>query len=74
MSGLLRSLFLINKPTRAGESGFVLPTTVLLLLVMTLTVGALSFRTVSRTQSVFLAREQKTIDNVAAPAVDRAKA
>jgi hypothetical protein len=73
MSGFLRSLFLINKPARAGQAGFVLPTTVLLLLVMTLTVGALSFRAVSRTQSTFLAREQKMIDNVAAPAADRAK-
>ena len=74
MSGALRSLFLLNRSTRYSHTGFVLPTTVLLLLVMTLTVGALSFRTVSRTQSTFLAREQKTIDNIAAPAVDRAKA
>jgi hypothetical protein len=73
MSGFLRSLLLINKPARAGQAGFVLPTTVLLLLVMTLTVGALSFRTASRTQATFLAREQQVIDNVAAPAVDRAK-
>ena len=51
-----------------------MPTTVLLLLVMTLTVGALTFRTASRTQATFLAREQQVIDNVAAPAVDRAKA
>ncbi|MEM6450283.1 MAG: hormogonium polysaccharide biosynthesis protein HpsA [Cyanobacteria bacterium P01_D01_bin.105] len=74
MSGLLRSLFFINKPVRGSQAGFVLPTTVLLLLVLTLTVGAMSFRTFSRTQSTFLAREQQVIDNVAAPAVDRAKA
>jgi hypothetical protein len=73
MSGVLRSLFLFNSPSRYGRAGFVLPTTVLLLLVMTLTVGALSFRTASRTQSAFLIREQQVIDNVAAPAVDRAK-
>jgi hypothetical protein len=74
MSGVLRSLFLLNSPSRYGRAGFVLPTTVLLLLVMTLTVGALSFRTASRTQSAFLTREQQVIDNVAAPAVDRARA
>ena len=74
MSGLLRSLFFINNSTRYSRAGFVLPTTVLLLLVMTLTVGALSFRSFSRTQSVSIAREQEVIDNVAAPAVDRAKA
>ena len=73
MSGLLRSLFFINRSTRHSRAGFVLPTTVLLLLVMTLTVGALSFRSFSRTQSTFLAREQQVIDNVAAPAADRAK-
>ncbi len=74
MSGFLRSLFLINKPARAGQAGFVLPTTVLLLLVLTLTVGALSFRTFSRSSSVIALREQQVIDSAAAPAVDRAKA
>ncbi|MEO1392481.1 MAG: hormogonium polysaccharide biosynthesis protein HpsA [Cyanobacteria bacterium J06634_5] len=74
MSGLLRSLFLLNSSSRHSRAGFVLPTTVLLLLVMTLTVGALTFRTASRTQSAFLTREQQVIDNIAAPAIDRAKA
>ena len=74
MSGVLRSLFFINKPVRHSRAGFVLPTTVLLLLVMTLTVGALSFRTASRTKATYLAREKQVIDNIAAPAVDRAKA
>ena len=74
MSGLLRSLFLINKPTRVGQAGFVLPTTVLLLLMVTLTVGALSFRSFSRTQSVIAQREQEVIVGAATPAVDRAKA
>ncbi len=75
MSGLLRSLFFVHKPARrTSQSGFVLPTTVLLLLVMTLTVGALTFRTASRTQSAFSAREQQILENVSAPAADRAKA
>ncbi|NJM96622.1 MAG: hypothetical protein HC800_04935 [Phormidesmis sp. RL_2_1] len=74
MSGLLRSLFLINKPARSGQAGFVLPTTVLLLLVLSLTVGALSFRTFSRSGSVIAQREQQVIDNAAAPTIDRAKA
>ena len=74
MSSALRSLFLLNKSTRYSRAGFVLPTTVLLLLVMTLTVGALTFRSVSRTQSAILAREQQVIDNIAAPAADRGKA
>ncbi|MEO1621057.1 MAG: hypothetical protein AAFU53_08485, partial [Cyanobacteria bacterium J06632_3] len=63
-----------TSPRRYSRAGFVLPTTVLLILVLTLTVGAISFRTASRTQSAFLAREQHVIDNIAAPAIDRGKA
>ena len=74
MSGLLRSLFLINKPPRAGQLGFVLPTTVLLLLMVTLTAGAMGFRSFSRTQAVIAQREQEVIVGAATPAVDRAKA
>ena len=74
MSGLLRSLFLINKPTRVSQAGFVLPTTVLLLLVLALTVGALSFRSFSRSSSVIAQRSQQVIDSAAAPTIDRAKA
>lgn len=74
MSGLLRSLFFVSRSARYSRAGFVLPTTVLLLLITTLTVGALSFRTASRTQTAYLAREQQVIDNIAAPAADRAKA
>ena len=74
MSGLLRSLFLINRSTRTSSAGFVLPTTALLLLVLTLTVGTVSYRTFSRTESVIAQREQQNIDNAAAPMIDRAKA
>ncbi|MFK8185030.1 MAG: hormogonium polysaccharide biosynthesis protein HpsA [Phormidesmis sp.] len=73
MSGLLRSLFFINKPARHSRAGFVLPATALLLLVMTLTVGALSFRTFSRSSNVAALRAQQTVDAAAAPAIDRAK-
>ena len=74
MSSLLRSLFFIHKPVRYKTEGFVLPTTALLLLVLTLTVGTLSFRTFSRSTSVIAQREQQVIDNAAAPTIDRAKA
>ena len=73
MSGLLRSLFLVNNTKRFSETGFVLPTTVLLLLVVSLTVGAMSFRTFSRTAQTIAYRNQEVIDNLAAPAIDRAK-
>lgn len=74
MSGLLRSLFFIHKPARFKQAGFVLPTTVLLLLVLTLTVGALSFRAFSRSGNAVALRQQQVIDSAAAPAIDRAKA
>lgn len=74
MSGLLRSLFFINKPARHSKSGFVLPTTVLLLLMVTLTVGAMSYRTFSRTSQTIAYRNQQAVDSVATPAIDRAKA
>ncbi len=74
MSGILRSLFLINKPTRSSQAGFVLPTTVLLLLMMTLTAATISFRSFSRTQAVIAQREQEVIVGAATPAIDRAKA
>ncbi|MGB3291824.1 MAG: hypothetical protein WBB01_02400, partial [Phormidesmis sp.] len=73
MSGLLRSLFLVNNTKRFSETGFVLPTTVLLLLVVSLTVGAMSFRTFSRTSQTIAYRNQEVVDSLAAPAIDRAK-
>ena len=74
MSGLLRSLFFINKPSKLSKAGFVLPTTVLLLLMVSLTVGAMSYRTFSRTSQTIAYRDQQVIDGLAAPAIDRAKA
>lgn len=62
---------------RSGQwsnAGFVLPTAVLLTLVVALTVGALTFRTFSRTSDVITERQQRVIQNAATPAIDRAKA
>ncbi len=74
MAWLLRLIFVSARFSRTNQAGFVLPTTVLLLLILTLTVSALSFRSFSRSAQVIAAREQQTIDNIAAPAIDRAKA
>ncbi|MEN8444251.1 MAG: hypothetical protein ABG776_04470, partial [Cyanobacteria bacterium J06555_13] len=64
----------MNRPTRESRAGFVLPTTVLLLLMVTLTVGAMSYRTFSRTAQTIAYRDQQVIDSLSAPAIDRAKA
>ncbi len=74
MSGLLRSLFFASRKPTHGKAGFVLPTTVLLLLMVSLTVGAMSYRTFSRTSQTIAYRNQQVIDSLAAPAIDRAKA
>ena len=56
------------------QGGFVLPTTVMLLLIVTLVITAIIFRTFSRTSQVISERQQQVIYNAATPAVDRAKA
>ena len=58
---------------RSPQAGFVLPTTALLLLVVILTVTALSLRTLNRTEQVAGDRQQKIIYNAATPAIDRAR-
>ncbi|MEM9806222.1 MAG: hypothetical protein AAF959_13155, partial [Cyanobacteria bacterium P01_D01_bin.56] len=65
---------LLSKTAKTSSAGFVLPTTVLLLLVVSLTMGALSFRSFSRVEKTIAIREQKVVDGFAAPAIDRAKA
>ncbi|HEY9737310.1 MAG TPA: hormogonium polysaccharide biosynthesis protein HpsA, partial [Trichocoleus sp.] len=74
MTGMLRALMISNRPDRLGRAGFVLPTTILLLLVVTLSAGALTYRAFSRSDQAIALREQKVITNAATPAVDRAKA
>jgi hypothetical protein len=70
---LLRGLLVISGKPFASKAGFVLPTTVLLLLVVTLTVGAIGYRTYTRSQQAIGERQQRVIYNAATPAIDRAK-
>lgn len=74
ISWLLRGLLMMGRKPIASAAGFVLPTTVLLLLVVTLTVGAIGFRTYTRSQQAIGERQQRVIYNAATPAIDRAKA
>jgi hypothetical protein len=63
---------LMGRP--ATQEGFILPTVTLLLLILSLVVGLLIFRTYNRTEQVSGQRKQKVIYNYATPAIDRAKA
>ncbi|NJO66508.1 MAG: hypothetical protein HC832_02995, partial [Leptolyngbyaceae cyanobacterium RM1_405_57] len=73
VTGFLRNLLLIGRRPRLSRAGFVLPTTVLLLLVATLTVGSITYRTYTRTTQTIGDRQQRVIYNAATPAIDRAR-
>ncbi|MEB3230831.1 MAG: hypothetical protein VKJ64_07470, partial [Leptolyngbyaceae bacterium] len=70
----LRYLLCLASPSLRTQQGFILPTTVLLLLVVTLTVGAMTLRTLNRTGQVIGDRQQRVIYNAATPAMERGKA
>ena len=73
MQGLFRLLFRLNG-RRTGEAGFIFPTAVLLVLMVSLTAGALTYRAFSRSTQVIVERQQQVVENAATPAIDRAKA
>ncbi|MEB3291830.1 MAG: hypothetical protein VKJ24_01590, partial [Synechococcales bacterium] len=69
---LLRTSFVLNR--RSPAAGFTLPLTVLLILVVSLSVGALTFRAYTRNTQVIVENQQRVIYNAATPAIDRARA
>jgi hypothetical protein len=74
MTTLLQALLLTRRPARLARSGFVLPTTALLVLMVLLTATALTYRAFTRSDQAMTQREQQVIVNSATPAIDRAKA
>ncbi|QEQ01743.1 hypothetical protein FFX45_10380 [Thermosynechococcus sp. CL-1] len=63
-----------GRQLRFGRRGFVLPTVIIVILVLTITVGALMLRTLNRTTQVAGERQDIQVLNAATPAIDRAKA
>lgn len=85
VTGFLRSLYKlqVRKPERRRRStrrvfysspGFILPTAVITIVVLSLLVGALLIRSSKRTQEVALERASQVVENAATPAIERAKA
>ncbi|XHX76850.1 MAG: hormogonium polysaccharide biosynthesis protein HpsA [Stenomitos frigidus ULC029] len=74
MNWLLRSAMILNRRFRSPAAGFVLPTVILLLLVVSLTIGALVYRAYSRSAQVIGESQQRIVYNAATPAIDRARA
>ncbi|MBW4519858.1 MAG: hormogonium polysaccharide biosynthesis protein HpsA [Scytolyngbya sp. HA4215-MV1] len=71
---LLKVMFRPSRRVSTAIAGFVLPTTVLLLLIASMTVGAIVFRAYNRTAQAIGQTQQRVIYNAATPAVDRARA
>ena len=69
---LLRSAFVLNRRV-SPNSGIVLPTAVMLILVVSLSVGALTYRAYTRNVQVITSNQQRVIYNSATPAIDRAR-
>ena len=74
IKSLLRSWYRLSRQFRFSQAGFVLPAVTVLLLIMSVVVGSLLFRSFSRTTQVIAEREQQVLYNAATPAIDRAKA
>jgi hypothetical protein len=71
---LLRTLFSLGRQPLFANRGFILPTTILLVLIVSLTIGAITFRSYTRTSETITERQQRVVYNAATPAIDRAKA
>ncbi|WP_254658185.1 hormogonium polysaccharide biosynthesis protein HpsA [Pleurocapsa sp. PCC 7327] len=70
----LRSLPLFSRRPSFSNAGFVLPTIALLLLILSLVVSSMLFRTTQQAQQVIGSAESQKIYNAATPAIERAKA
>jgi hypothetical protein len=69
---LLRSAFVVSRGA-SSNSGIVLPTAIMLILVVSLSVGALTYRAYTRNVQVITSNQQRVIYNAATPAIDRAR-
>ena len=75
MNRLLRVLVRrLGHPSRLTQQGFVLPTVVMVMLVVTLLTTAIVFRSFDRAKNASNFRVNQAVLNAATPAIDRAKA
>jgi hypothetical protein len=69
---LLRFAFVVSRRV-SPDAGIILPTTIMLILVVSLSVGALTYRAYTRNVQVIAQNQQRVISNAASPAIDRAR-
>jgi len=74
MSLLLRRLMRLRHQLRPGNSGFVLPTVVMVIIVVTLLSTAIVFRSFDRAKNAQNVRVNQRVMAAAAPAIERAQA
>ncbi len=70
--GLIR--YVMQVVTKEPEKGFVLPLSMMLLLVLSLSVTTMLIRSGQQSEQVLTTRENKKVYNAATPAIERAKA
>ncbi|MBD2121177.1 hormogonium polysaccharide biosynthesis protein HpsA [Trichocoleus sp. FACHB-262] len=71
---LLRSLLVVGQRSRLSNTGFVLPTVVMVTLVVVLLTTALVIRSFDRSRNASNTRVNEVSLNASSPAIDRAKA
>jgi hypothetical protein len=70
----LRNVLVVQRRARLSQTGFVLPTVVMMVLVVTLLTTAILLRSFDRTKNASNYRVDETVLNAATPALDRARA
>ena len=71
---LLRSLLIFKRRSRLSRAGFVLPTVVMVILVVTLLTTAIMIRSFDRSKNASNVRVDQAVLKAATPALDRARA
>ena len=71
---VLRSFLVSKRRKRFSQAGFVLPTVIMVILVVTLLTTAILIRSFDRTKNASNYRVDQAVFNAAAPALDRARA
>ncbi|MEQ9370206.1 MAG: hormogonium polysaccharide biosynthesis protein HpsA [Coleofasciculus chthonoplastes F3-SA18-01] len=74
MNWLLRNLFVLRRHPNSPQAGFVLPTVIMVMLVVTLLTTAILFRSFDRAKNASNVRINQATLSAATPALDRAKA
>ncbi len=74
MNWLLRNLFVFRRHPNDSQAGFVLPTVIMVMLVVTLLTTAILFRSFDRAKNASNVRINQATLSAATPALDRARA